>query len=162
MSSQLLDIQSSPFVISNDNTEQQIYGYTVYNGTVNAAKVLRVIFIGKLSTKTLAPGTITLKFKFGAIEVTVISETPLLGLTDKNFMIVLDCWLIPGTTDFVLIDGSFTQDGSSIFSPAGQRFNVNSGNVNFGINNTIGISVQFSVANAQNIFERTMLSLWEV
>ncbi len=162
MSSQLLDIQSSPFVISNDNTEQQIYGYTVYNGTVNAAKVLRVIFIGKLSTKTLAPGTITLKFKFGAIEVTVISETLLLGLTDKAFMIVLDCWLIPGTTDFALIDGSFTQDGADIFTPAGQRFNISSGAVNFGVNNLISVTIQFSVANANNSFERTMLALWEV
>lgn len=160
MSLDLVDFQGGTLTIANDSAEETLFSYTVPGGTLNHATLFQLQLIGTIATKLLAPGTITIRLKFGAIEAVVMAETLLANLSATFFNAILDVWVIPGDPDRVVsAGGAFSQDRASLFSGAGANATMGNGTADLSIDNVLSATVQFSVANSANIFTRTLAAL---
>lgn len=159
MSLALADFQSAPLTIDTDNTEQPIYSWLVHGGTISQLTRHHLHMIGAISTKTLAPGSITLRLKFGALSVSIVADTVLAGAVGGRFIADLDCWFIPGGPDHVMLAGQFHENAAGVLTPTGSRSNSLSDVVDLSIDNYLTVTWQFSVAHAMNSLTRSLAVL---
>jgi len=154
---ELRDFQSAPLSIASDATEQTVYSFTVAANSITTATLHRCMFSGKVSSKASAPGTLTVRAKFGATTTIVLAETLNLSALNSGFVANLDCWVLP--SGVIAVGGFFAQSGADLFAVAGSRSQSATGAVDLTVDNIFAITAQFSVADVGNVFTRSIASL---
>jgi hypothetical protein len=160
MAHEIIDFQGSAVTVANTNVETAVFNYTVLANSINTVSLYRLMLTGTLSSKLVTPGTITLRHKFGSLEVAVMTETPNVNLSGVGFICNLDCWIMPGSSANVVAVGGFvSQSGGDLFLPSGVRSSSAAAAKDLTVNNLITTTVQWQTADANNSFTRSIAAL---
>lgn len=157
MAGEIQDVQTSTFTVQNDNTEQQVYAFAVPANTVTGATLYRLALGGTVSARLVAPGTLTLRLKYGSSTVVIFSETMLTGVSSAAYLGELDIVLFP--TGDVVLSGIFVQNAADVLSVSGPRISRGTGTENMTQDNLIRATAQFSAADTNNAFTRQLAIL---
>lgn len=159
MAHEIFDFQATPYTIANDNAEQTVYATTV-GISLATATLYRILLAGRITTKAILPGTLTLKIKLDGLETSVFNETLLTGVTNSGFASSLDCWVKPdGATSTVALSGLFVQNGGDLVTPSGARSSAAVGVVDLTVQRALSVTVQFGTADVNNVFTRLIGAL---
>jgi hypothetical protein len=153
------DVQFGPEHVSDDATEQTVYSFTLQANTVSGVSLYRLMLAGSVSSRAVLPGTITLRYKCAGLSASIVAETLLPGVTLSNFVANLDCWVVPGSPNVVVLGGIFSQNAADVFPIAGARSAGTGGVIDLSVDQIVSATIQFDTADPGTVFTRQVCAL---